>query len=70
MSAPVLAPVSNDDEQHDILGVAIPEVQFDPRDSGTWLAALVTVGVLALLGAIMLSMIALVTRFLRGTWNP
>jgi hypothetical protein len=64
------APVLNDEEQHDIMGVAIPDVQFDPRDSGTWLAALVTIGILALLGAILLSTITLVTRFVRGTWNP
>jgi hypothetical protein len=64
------APVLNDEEQQDIMGVAIPDVQFDPRDSGTWLAALVTIGILALLGAILLSTITLVTRFLRGTWNP
>jgi hypothetical protein len=62
--------VLNDEDQHDILGVAIPDVQFDPRDSGTWLAALITVGVLTLVGAILLSTITLVTRFVRGTWNP
>ena len=64
------APVLNDEEQHDIMGVAIPDVQFDPRDSGTWLAALVTIGILAVLGALLLSTITLVTRFVRGTWNP
>ena len=62
--------VLNDEEQHDILGVALPDVQFDPRDPGTWLAALITIGILALLGATLLSTITLVTRFVRGTWNP
>ena len=69
-NAQTSAPLLNDEEQHDILGVAIPDVQFDPRDSGTWLAAIITIGLLALIGAVLLWTITLVTRFVRGTWNP
>jgi hypothetical protein len=32
--------------------------------------SLITIGILTLIGAILLTTVALVTRFLRGSWNP
>jgi hypothetical protein len=64
------APPASTDQQHDVLGAAAPGAGLDAGDSREWLAALVTIGILTLIGAVLLSAVALVTRFLRGTWNP
>lgn len=62
-------PPANSDEQHDVLGVATPGAGLD-SDTSADLESLITIGILTLIGAILLTTIALVTRFLRGSWNP
>jgi hypothetical protein len=59
---------ANSDQQHDVLGVATPS--FGSGSSADILESLVTIGVLTLIGAILLTTVGLVTRFFRGTWNP
>lgn len=63
-------PLANSDQQHDVLGVATPSGGFDSGSSTDILESLVAIGVLTLIGAILLTTVGLVTRFLRGTWNP
>ena len=62
-------PPANSDQQHDVLGVATP-AGLDSGSSADGLQALITIGILTLLGAILAATVALVTRFFRGTWNP
>ena len=57
------------DPEHDVLGVATPG-WLDSGSSASSLESLITIGILTLIGAILLTAVALVTRFLRGTWNP
>jgi len=63
-------PPANSDQQHDVLGVATPNGGLDSGSSADSLQALFTIGILALIGAILATTVALVTRFFRGTWNP
>jgi hypothetical protein len=63
-------PPANSDQQHDVLGVATPNGGFGSGSSTDILESLVTIGVLMLVGAILLTTVGLVTRFFRGTWNP
>jgi hypothetical protein len=43
----------------------------DPRgDSGGLLESFAAIGVLLIVASLLLGMVALVTRFLRGSWNP
>jgi hypothetical protein len=58
------------DRQHDVLGVATPNGGLDSGSSAGSLQALVTLGILTLIGAILATTVALVTRFFHGTWNP
>jgi hypothetical protein len=61
-------PPATGDEQHDVLGVATPASGSGPSAEG--LESLITIGILALIGAILLTTVVLVTRFVRGSWNP
>jgi hypothetical protein len=63
-------PPANSDQQHDVLGVATPSGGLDSGSSLDSLQALITIGILTLIGAILATTVALVTRFFRGTWNP
>jgi hypothetical protein len=63
-------PPASSDQQHDVLGVATPRGGLDSGSSADSLEALITIGILALIGAILATTVALVTRFFRGTWNP
>jgi hypothetical protein len=63
-------PPANSDQQHDVLGVATPGAGLDSGASADSLESLITIGILTLIGAILLTTVALVTRFLRGSWNP
>jgi hypothetical protein len=54
------------DQQHDVLGIAIPGL---PGHGGT-LSTIVSIGILTVIGALLLTAATLVTRFLRGSWNP
>jgi hypothetical protein len=63
-------PPANSDQQHDVLGVATPSGGFDSGSSTDILQSLITIAVLTLVGAILLTTVGLVTRFFRGTWNP
>ena len=64
-------PPANSDQQHDVLGVATPNGGLlDSGSAADSLQALITLGILALIGAILATTVALVTRFFRGTWNP
>jgi hypothetical protein len=75
-TAPTQRPVSNSlppansDQQHDVLGVATPGAGLDSGSSADRMESLIAIGVLTLIGAILLTTVALVTRFVRGTWNP
>jgi hypothetical protein len=54
-----------------VLGVATPNGGLlDSGSAADSLQALITLGILALIGAILATTVALVTRFFRGTWNP
>lgn len=61
---------ANGDQQHDVLGVATPGAGLDSDSTVDRLTSLIGIGVLTLIGAILLTAVALVTRFFRGTWNP
>ena len=64
-------PPANSDQKHDVLGCGNP--RRGPRFRLVRRRAcesLITIGVLTLIGAILLTTVALVTRFFRGTWNP
>jgi hypothetical protein len=50
--------------------MATPSGGLDSGSTADSLQSLITIGVLTLIGAILLTTVALVTRFLRGTWNP
>ena len=63
-------PPANSDQQHDVLGVATPGAGLDSGSSADRMESLIAIGVLTLIGAILLTTVALVTRFVRGTWNP
>jgi hypothetical protein len=63
-------PPANSDQQHDVLGVATPGGGLDSGSSADRMESLIAIGVLTLIGAILLTTVALVTRFVRGTWNP
>jgi hypothetical protein len=63
-------PPASSDQKHDVLGVATPSGGLDSGSTADSLQSLITIGVLTLIGAILLATGALVTRFLRGTWNP
>ena len=66
-----LPPVEGED-QHDVLGIAIPApfpAPFDGDGLGP-LETLISIAILTLIGALLLTMVTLVTRFFRGTWNP
>jgi hypothetical protein len=63
-------PPASRDQKHDVLGVATPSEGLDSGSTADSLQSLITIGVLTLIGAILLTTVALVTRFLRGTWNP
>jgi hypothetical protein len=63
-------PPATSDQQHDVLGVASPGGGFDSGSSADWMEALIRILILTLIGAILLTAIALVTRFVRGTWDP
>jgi hypothetical protein len=63
-------PPANSDQQHDVLGVATPGAGVDSGSSADRLESLIPIAVLTLIGAILLTAVALVTRFFRGTWNP
>jgi len=63
-------PPATSDQQHDVLGVALPGPGLDSGTSSEGLASLISIAILALIGAILLTTAALVTRFLRGSWNP
>jgi outer membrane biosynthesis protein TonB len=67
-AAPPLPAAS--DQPHDVLGAAIPPPGFDSGSSAEGMESLLTIGVLTLVGAILLTAVALVARFLRGSWNP
>jgi hypothetical protein len=64
------APPANSDQQHDVLGAAIPGPGLDSGPSAEGLDRLIMIGILTVIGAILLTALALVTRFLRGSWNP
>jgi hypothetical protein len=63
-------PPANSDQQHDVLGIAIPGPNLGSGPSADGLERLIVIGILTLIGAILLTTVALVGRFLRGTWNP
>ncbi len=63
-------PPLNGDQQHDVLGVATPGAGLDSGSTVDRLTSLIGIGILTLIGAILLTAVALVTRFFRGTWNP
>ena len=63
-------PPANSDGKHDVLGVATPGAGLDSGSTAEGLGRLVAIFVLALIGAILLTTVALVTRFFRGSWNP
>ena len=63
-------PPANSDQQHDVLGVATPGAGLDSGSSADRLESLIPIAILTLIGAILLTAVALVTRFFRGTWNP
>jgi hypothetical protein len=63
-------PPASSDQNQDVLGVATPSGGLDSGSTADSLQSLITIGVLTLIGAILLTTVALVTRFLRGTWNP
>ena len=53
-----------------MLGVATPGAGLDSGSTAEDFGRLVAIVVLALIGAILLTTVALVTRFFRGSWNP
>ena len=53
-----------------MLGVATPGAGLDSGSSADRLESLIPIAILTLIGAILLTAVALVTRFFRGTWNP
>ena len=61
---------ANSDRNNDVLGVATPGAGLDSGSTAEGLGRLVAIFVLALIGAILLTTVALVTRFYRGSWNP
>jgi hypothetical protein len=63
-------PPANSDQQHDVLGAAIPGPGLDSGPSADRWVRLVWIGILTLIGAILLTTVALVARFFRGSWNP
>ena len=63
-----LPPVDGED-QHDVLGIAIP-APFDGDGPSGPLETLISIAILTLVGALLLTMVTFVTRFFRGTWNP
>lgn len=63
-------PPARSDQQDDVLGVASPLPGFDSGSAAEGLETLFRIGILALIGAILLTAGTLVTRFFRGTWNP
>jgi len=63
-------PPANSDGKHDVLGVATPGAGLDSGSSAESVGRLIAIFVLALIGAILLTTVALVTRFFRGSWNP
>lgn len=69
-AALVSAPPPNSDDQHDVLGAVIPGPGFDSGAGSDALQALIMIAILTIIGAILLTTVALVTRFLRGSWNP
>jgi hypothetical protein len=69
-NAPTPVPPANSDQQHDVLGVAIPGPSLGSGPSADGLERLISIVILTLIGAILLTTVALVGRFLRGTWNP
>ncbi len=52
-----------------MLGIAIP-APFDGDGPSGALETLLSIAILTLIGALLLTMVTLVTRFFRGTWNP
>ena len=62
-------PTAKGDGQHDVLGIAIP-APFDGDGPSGALETLISIAILTLIGALLLTMATLVTRFFRGTWNP
>jgi hypothetical protein len=64
-------PPGASDDQHDVLGAAIPGSGPDSGGvSDGLIESLLSIGVLTLVGAMLLATVALVTRFVRGSWNP
>ena len=63
-------PPANSDGKHDVLGVATPGAGLDSGATAEGVGRLVAIVVLALIGAILLTTVTLVTRFFRGSWNP
>ena len=54
-----------------MLGVASPGgAGLDSGPSAEGIGSLLAIGLLALIGAIFLATVSLVTRFFRGSWNP
>ena len=54
-----------------MLGVAPPGgAGLDSGPSAEGIGSLFAIGLLALIGAIFLATVSLVTRFFRGSWNP
>jgi outer membrane biosynthesis protein TonB len=68
-SEPATLPPAKGDDQHDVLGIAIP-APFDGDGPSGPLETLISIAILTLIGALLLTMVTLVTRFFRGTWNP
>ena len=58
------------DLQEDVLGIATPGARLEPGSAADRLGSLVAILVLTLIGAVLLTTVALVARFLRGSWNP
>ena len=53
-----------------LIAAAIEDAGLDSGSSADRMESLIAIGVLTLIGAILLTTVALVTRFFRGTWNP
>jgi hypothetical protein len=71
-SAPLLPPTLPGDEGEVVLaGLPTPPPALGTGDDdGGNLEAVASLGVLVAIGFLLVMMLALVTRFLRGTWNP
>jgi hypothetical protein len=71
-SAPLLPPTLPGDEGEVVLaGLPTPPPALGAGDDdGGSLEAVASLGVLVAIGFLLVMMLALVTRFLRGTWNP